>query len=135
MSLKFEDNLVKDFDVQKTFGKLFYLSNQAIYETDSEGVRTELIREQRVTVYSEAKEDQIDIALPPQTDFSPFDYDDLIELTGEVTALAWLSSYKGYNDSVQSEQAFKIRAEGIKKVAVPTQHSASKEKQSQATQK
>ena len=34
-----------------------------------------------------------------------------------MTALAWLSSYAGYNDSIQSEQAFKIRAGGIKKVA------------------
>lgn len=115
MSLKFEDNLVKDFDVKKTFGKLYYLSTQKIYENDSEGSRTDSVREQRITVYSEAKEDQLDIALPETADLSSLHYDDLIELTGEVTALAWLSSYTGYNDSIQSEQAFKIRAEGVKK--------------------
>ena len=76
-----------------------------------------MVREQRVTVYSEAKNDQIDIALPEAADLTSFSYDDEIELTGEVTALAWLSSYAGYNDSIQSEQAFKIRAGGIKKVA------------------
>lgn len=48
MSLKFEDNLVRYFDVQQTFGKLNYLSNQTIYENDSEGGRTEMVREQRI---------------------------------------------------------------------------------------
>lgn len=117
MSLKFEENTIKDFDIKKTFGTCYYLSTQSIYENDSEGNRTEMVREQRVTVYSEAKNDQIDIALPETTDLASFSYDDEIELTGEVTALAWLSCYAGYNDSIQSEQAFKIRAGGIKKVA------------------
>ncbi|WP_228466160.1 hypothetical protein [Listeria seeligeri] len=67
-------------------------------------------------VYSEAKNDQIDITVPETVDTTPFSYDDEVELTGEVTALAWLSSYTGYNDSIQSEQAFKIRAESLKKV-------------------
>lgn len=116
MSLKFEDNTIKDFDIKKTFGKCYYLSTQAIYETDTEGNRTDMVREQRVTVYSEAKNDQIDIALPEAADLAQFSYDDEIEFTGEVTALAWLSSYAGYNDSIQSEQAFKIRAGGFKKV-------------------
>ncbi|WP_258151591.1 hypothetical protein [Enterococcus faecalis] len=35
MSLKFEDNIVKDFDTRRTFGKLFYLNSQKIYETDT----------------------------------------------------------------------------------------------------
>lgn len=124
MSLKFEDNLVKDFDLQQTFGKLNYLSTQAIYESDSEGGRTELVREQRMTVYSEAKGDQIDITLPAETSLKEIQYDDEIELTGEVNALAWLSSYTGYNDSIQSEQAFKIRAEGVKKrdISIPNKH-------------
>ncbi|WP_195478140.1 DUF961 family protein [Enterococcus faecalis] len=124
MSLKFEDNLVKDFDVQQTFGKLNYLSTQAIYESDSDGGRTEMVREQRMTVYSEAKGDQIDIALPANLSLSELQYDDEIELTGEVTALAWLSSYTGYNDSIQSEQAFKIRAEGVQKreISIPNKH-------------
>ncbi|MGM0167115.1 hypothetical protein IGI39_002095 [Enterococcus sp. AZ135] len=131
MSLKFEDNLVKDFDLQQTFGKLNYLSTQTIYESDSEGGRTEMVREQRITVYSEAKGDQIDITLPAETSLKEIQYDDEIELTGEVTALAWLSSYTGYNDSIQSEQAFKIRAEGVKKrkISIPNKHV--KEKQPQ----
>ncbi|WP_301389709.1 DUF961 family protein [Enterococcus entomosocium] len=121
MSLKFEENTIKDFDVKKTFGTCYYLSAQSIYENDSEGNRTEIVREQRVTIYSEVKNDQIDITLPETTDLASFSYDDEIELTGEVTALAWLSSYAGYNDSIQSEQAFKIRAGGIKKVTTPHQ--------------
>ncbi|WP_430605775.1 DUF961 family protein [Enterococcus sp. DIV1368d] len=129
MSLKFEDNLVRDFDVQQTFGKLNYLSNQTIYENDSEGGRTELVREQRITVYSEVKEDQIDITLPAETSMTELHYDDEIELTGEVTALAWLSSYTGYNDSIQSEQAFKIRADGVKKKTVSIPNKNLKEKQ------
>lgn len=116
MSLKFEDNIVKDFDTRRTFGKLFYLNSQKIYETDTEGNRTDFVREQRITVYSEAKNDQIDITVPETVDTTAFSYDDEVELTGEVTALAWLSSYTGYNDSIQSEQAFKIRAESLKKV-------------------
>lgn len=116
MSLKFEDNIVKDFDTRRTFGKLFYLNSQKIYETDTEGNRTDFDREQRITVYSEAKNDQIDITVPETVDTTAFSYDDEVELTGEVTALAWLSSYTGYNDSIQSEQAFKIRAESLKKV-------------------
>ncbi|MBL1227903.1 hypothetical protein IW492_01490 [Enterococcus sp. BWB1-3] len=40
MSLKFEDNIVKDFDTRRTFGKLFYLNSQKIYETDTEGKET-----------------------------------------------------------------------------------------------
>lgn len=127
MSLKFEDNTIKDFDIKKTFGKCYYLSTQAIYETDIEGNRTDMVREQRVTVYSEAKNDQIDIALPEAADLAQFSYDDEIEFTGEVTALAWLSSYAGYNDSIQSEQAFKIRAGGIKKV-VPLNQKNEKQK-------
>ncbi|WP_251845256.1 DUF961 family protein [Enterococcus faecalis] len=115
MSLKFEDNIVKDFDTRRTFGKLFYLNSKKIYETDTEGNRTDFVREQRITVYSEAKNDQIDITVPETVDTTPFSYDE-VELTGEVTALAWLSSYTGYNDSIQSEQAFKIRAESLKKV-------------------
>ena len=116
MSLKFEDNIVKDFDTRRTFGKLFYLNSQKIYEADTEGNRTDFVREQRITVYSEAKNDQIDITVPETVDTTAFSYDDEVELTGEVTALAWLSSYTGYNDSIQSEQAFKIRAESLKKV-------------------
>ncbi|HDI3422201.1 TPA: DUF961 family protein [Listeria monocytogenes] len=116
MSLKFEDNIVKDFDTRRTFGKLFYLNSQKIYETDTEGNQTDFVREQRITVYSEAKNDQIDITVPETVDTTAFSYDDEVELTGEVTALAWLSSYTGYNDSIQSEQAFKIRAESLKKV-------------------
>ena len=116
MSLKFEDNIVKDFDKRRTFGKLFYLNSQKIYETDTEGHRTDFCREQRITVYAEAKNDQIDITVPETVDTTPFSYDDEVELTGEVTALAWLSSYTGYNDSIQSEQAFKIRAESLIKV-------------------
>lgn len=116
MSLKFENNIVKDFDTRRTFGKLFYLNSQKIYETDTEGNRTDFVHEQRITVYSEAKNDQIDITVPETVDTTAFSYDDEVELTGEVTALAWLSSYTGYNDSIQSEQAFKIRAESIKKV-------------------
>ncbi|EEU88390.1 hypothetical protein HMPREF9513_01861 [Enterococcus faecalis TX0645] len=116
MSLKFEDNIVKDFDTRRTFGKLFYLNSQKIYEKDTEGNRTDFVREQRITVYSEAKNDQIDITVPETVDTTAFSYDDEVELTGEVTALAWLSSYTGYNDSIQSEQAFKIRAESLKKV-------------------
>lgn len=115
MSLKFEDNIVKDFDTRRTFGKLFYLNSQKIYEKDTEGNRTDFVREQRITVYSEAKNDQIDITVPETVDTTAFSYDDEVELTGEVTALAWLSSYTGYNDSIQSEQAFKIRAESLKK--------------------
>ena len=116
MSLKFEDNIVKNFDTRRTFGKLFYLNSQKIYETDTEGNQTDFVREQRITVYSEAKNDQIDITVPETVDTTAFSYDDEVELTGEVTALAWLSSYTGYNDSIQSEQAFKIRAESLKKV-------------------
>ncbi|MFV5899192.1 DUF961 family protein [Enterococcus faecalis] len=116
MSLKFEDNIVKDFDTRRTFGKLFYLNSQKIYEADTEGNRTDFVREQRITVYSEAKNDQIDITVPETVDTTAFSYDDEVELTGEITALAWLSSYTGFNDSIQSEQAFKIRAESIKKV-------------------
>ncbi|ECB9822579.1 DUF961 domain-containing protein [Listeria monocytogenes] len=115
MSLRFEDNLIKDFDIQQTFGQLYFLNSQTLYDNDSEGNRTESVREQRVTMYSETKQDQIDISLPPSFDLSPYQYDERVQLLGEVSALAWLSSYTGYNDSIQSEQAFKIRAEGLKK--------------------
>ncbi|MCB8504591.1 DUF961 family protein [Enterococcus durans] len=116
MSLRFEENTVKEFDIQKTFGALYYLNTQPIYDNDSEGNRTDSVREQRVTVYSEAKSDQIDLTLPASFDPSSFAYDEPVQLTGEVSALAWLSSYTGYNDSIQSEQAFKIRAGGLKKM-------------------
>ncbi|EAE8309307.1 DUF961 family protein [Listeria monocytogenes] len=115
MSLRFEDNLIKDFDIQQTFGQLYFLNSQTLYDNDSEGNRTESVREQRVTMYSETKQDQIDISLPPSFDLSPYQYDEPVQLLGEISALAWLSSYTGYNDSIQSEQAFKIRAEGLKK--------------------
>ncbi|MGH2217003.1 DUF961 family protein, partial [Enterococcus faecalis] len=54
-----------------------------------------------------------------------------IELTGNVTARAWLNTFKGFNDNVQTEQAFKVRAVGIKKVGAvkPPQPTQSKEKQ------
>lgn len=116
MSLRFEENIIKEFDVQQTFGKLFFLSIQPIFENDSEGRRTDFVREQRLTIFSEVKNDQINITIPESTEVPVLNYDDEIELTGDVTALAWLSSYAGYNDSIQSEQAFKIKADGIKKV-------------------
>lgn len=86
MSLKFEDNTIKDFDVKKTFGKMNFLTSEKIFENDGEGGRTDVVREQRITVYSEGKEDQLDIAIPANVDVSMIEYDDEIELVGEVTA-------------------------------------------------
>ena len=115
MSLRFEENIIRDFDTQKTFGRLFFLSLQPIFENDSEGKRTDFVREQRLTVFSEEKNDQINITIPESSELPNLAYDDEVELTGEVIALAWLSSYTGYNDSIQSEQAFKIKADGLRK--------------------
>ena len=55
----------------------------------------------------------------------------MMGLTGNVTARGWLNAYKGFNDNVQTEQAFKVRAVGIKKVGTvkPSQPIQSKEKQ------
>lgn len=43
-------------------------------------------------------------------------YDDETELTGNVTARVWLNTFKGFNYNSQTEQAFKIRSAGIKKL-------------------
>lgn len=116
MGLLFEDRTINDFDVVATFGTLNYLSVQQIFERDSENNVTEVVREQNVTLYSEELNDQIEIAIPADFELSGIAYDDEVVLTGHVTALAWLNSYKGYNDQIQSEQAFKVRSAGIKKV-------------------
>lgn len=76
---------------------------------------TDDVREQRVTVYSSKLNDQVEVAIDPDYDVSGINYDDEIELTGNVTARAWLNTFKGFNDNVQTEQAFKVRAVGIKK--------------------
>ncbi|GMC04169.1 DUF961 family protein [Enterococcus thailandicus] len=117
MGLNFKDNTIEDIDVKKTFGKMNFLEVEQIFERDADNRVTEIVREQRVTVYSEKLNDQVEIVIAPDYEVKDIDYDDEIELTGHVTARAWLSMYKGYNDSVQSEQAFKIRAAGIKKIS------------------
>lgn len=131
MSMKFKDNQIRDFDVQATFGKMEYLEHSLVFEQDSDGKPTTEVREIRMTVYSEEKADQIDITLPSTQDFSAIKYDDEIELVGEVTATGWLSSYKDYRDNVRSEQAFKIRAEGVRKLGYtqPEQQVTKKEKE------
>ncbi|EKK5893683.1 DUF961 family protein [Enterococcus faecalis] len=131
MGLTFENNTIENFDVQGTFGTMNFLEVVAINERDGEGNVTDEVREQRVTVYSSKLNDQVEIAIDPGYDVSAINYDDEIELTGNVTALGWLYTFKGYNDNVQTEQAFKVRAAGIKKVGTikPTQASQPKEKQ------
>jgi hypothetical protein len=118
MGLTFTDNIIKDFDIKATFGTMNFLEVDQIFERDTENKVTEVVREQRVTIYSEKLNDQVEIAIASDYEIKGIEYDDEIELTGEVTALAWLSTYEGYNNSIQSEQAFKIRAAGIKKVGV-----------------
>ena len=116
MSLTFKDNIIENFDVVGTFGKMNFLEVETIFERDTENKVTDVAREQRVTIYSEKLNDQVEIAIAPDYEVKGIKYDDEIELTGHITARAWLSTYEGYNNSVQSEQAFKIRAAGIKKV-------------------
>lgn len=116
MSLTFKDNIIENFDVVGTFGKMNFLEVETIFERDTENKVTDVAREKRVTIYSEKLNDQVEIAITPDYEVKGIEYDDEIELTGHVTARAWLKTYEGYNNSVQSEQAFKIRAAGIKKV-------------------
>lgn len=115
MGLTFENNMIENFDVQATFGMMNFLEVVAINERDGENNVTEEVREQRVTVYSSKLNDQVEIVIDPDYDVSGINYDDEIELTGNVTARGWLYTFKGYNDNVQTEQAFKVRAAGIKK--------------------
>ncbi|HAP3813251.1 TPA: DUF961 domain-containing protein [Enterococcus faecalis] len=131
MGLTFENNTIENFDVQGTFGTMNFLEVVAINERDGEGNVTDEVREQRVTVYSSKLNDQIEIAIDPDYDVSGINYDDEIELTGNVTARGWLNTFKGFNDNVQTEQAFKVRAAGIKKVGTikPMQAPQPKEKQ------
>ncbi|HHX1807708.1 TPA: DUF961 family protein [Enterococcus faecalis] len=131
MGLTFENNTIENFDVQGTFGTMNFLEVVAINERDGEGNVTDEVREQRVTVYSSKLNDQVEIAIDPDYDVSAINYDDEIELTGNVTARGWLNTFKGFNDNVQTEQAFKVRAAGIKKVGSikPTQAPQPKEKQ------
>ncbi|EGO8727865.1 DUF961 family protein [Enterococcus faecalis] len=131
MGLTFENNTIENFDVQGTFGTMNFLEVVAINERDGEGNVTDEVREQRVTVYSSKLNDQVEIAIDPDYDVSDINYDDEIELTGNVTARGWLNTFKGFNDNVQTEQAFKVRAAGIKKVGTikPTQAPQPKEKQ------
>lgn len=131
MGLTFENNTIENFDVQGTFGTMNFLEVVAINERDGEGNVTDEVREQRITVYSSKLNDQIEIAIDPDYDVSGINYDDEIELTGNVTARGWLNTFKGFNDNVQTEQAFKVRAAGIKKVGTikPTQAPQPKEKQ------
>ena len=131
MGLTFENNTIENFDVQGTFGTMNFLEVVAINERDGEGNVTDQVREQRVTVYSSKLNDQVEIAIDPDYDVSGINYDDEIELTGNVTARGWLNTFKGFNDNVQTEQAFKVRAAGIKKVGTikPTQAPQPKEKQ------
>ncbi|EKQ3612515.1 DUF961 family protein [Enterococcus faecalis] len=131
MGLTFENNTIENFDVQGTFGTMNFLEVVLINERDGDNNVTDEVREQRVTVYSSKLNDQVEIAIDPDYDINGINYDDEIELTGNVTALGWLYTFKGYNDNVQTEQAFKVRAAGIKKVGTikPTQAPQPKEKQ------
>ena len=131
MGLTFENNTIENFDVQGTFGTMNFLEVVAINERDGEGNVTDEVREQRVTVYSSKLNDQVEIAIDPDYDVSGINYDDEIELTGNVTARGWLNTFKGFNDNVQTEQAFKVRSAGIKKVGAvkPKQAPQQREKQ------
>ncbi|WP_338352462.1 DUF961 family protein [Enterococcus faecalis] len=131
MGLTFENNTIENFDVVGTFGTMNFLEVVTINERDGENNVTEEVREQRVTVYSSKMNDQIEIAIDPDYDVSGINYDDEVELTGNVTARGWLNTFKGFNDNVQTEQAFKVRAAGIKKAGAvkATQAPQPKEKQ------
>ncbi|EGO5802364.1 DUF961 family protein [Enterococcus faecalis] len=131
MGLSFENNTIENFDVQATFGMMNFLEVVAINERDGENNVTEEVREQRVTVYSSKLNDQVEIVIDPDYDVSGINYDDEIELTGNVTARGWLYTFKGYNDNVQTEQAFKVRAAGIKKVGAVKQTQAPQPKEKQ----
>ena len=125
------NNGIENFDVQATFGMMNFLEVVAINERDGENNVTEEVREQRVTVYSSKLNDQVEIVIDPDYDVSGINYDDEIELTGNVTARGWLYTFKGYNDNVQTEQAFKVRAAGIKKVGAVKQTQAPQPKEKQ----
>ena len=131
MGLTFENNTIENFDVQATFGMMNFLEVVAINERDGENNVTEEVREQRVTVYSSKLNDQVEIVIDPDYDVSGINYDDEIELTGNVTARGWLYTFKGYNDNVQTEQAFKVRAAGIKKEGAVKQTQAPQPKEKQ----
>ncbi len=131
MGLTFENNTIENFDVQATFGMMNFLEVVAINERDGENNVTEEVREQRVTVYSSKLNDQVEIVIDPDYDVSGINYDDEIELTGNVTARGWLYTFKGYNDNVQTEQAFKVRAAGIKNVGAVKQTQAPQPKEKQ----
>ena len=131
MGLTFENNTIENFDVQATFGMMNFLEVVAINERDGENNVTEEVREQRVTVYSSKLNDQVEIVIDPDYDVSGINYVDEIELTGNVTARGWLYTFKGYNDNVQTEQAFKVRAAGIKKVGAVKQTQAPQPKEKQ----
>ena len=108
MGLTFENNTIDNFDVAGTFGTMNFLEVVAINERDGENNVTEEVREQRVTVYSSKMNDQIEIAIDPDYDVSGINYDDEVVLTGNVTARGWLNTFKGFNDNVQTEQAFNV---------------------------
>ncbi|EAK8385902.1 TPA: DUF961 family protein [Enterococcus faecalis] len=131
MGLTFENNTIENFDVIGTFGTMNFLEVVAINERDGENNITDEVREQRVTVYSSKLNDQVEIAIDSDYDVSGINYDDEIELTGHVTARGWLNTFKGFDDKLQTEQAFKVRAVGIKKVGTvkPTPAPQEKEKQ------
>lgn len=93
MGLSFENNTIENFDVVGTFGTMNFLEVVAINERDGEGNVTDDVREQRVTVYSSKLNDQVEIAIDPGYDVSDINYDDEIELTGNVTARGWLNAY------------------------------------------
>lgn len=132
MGLNFEGNVIENFDVRGTFGTLNFLSVNEIKERDEEGQTLEEVREQRVTVYSSKLNDQVEVSIEPDYDISGIEYDDEIELTGHVTATPWLNMY-GNDENVRSEQAFKVRAVGIRKAGgtkpIPTPPQKEEKKQ------
>lgn len=108
MGLTFENNTIENFDVQATFGMMNFLEVVAINERDGENNVTEEVREQRVTVYSSKLNDQVEIVIDPDYDVSGINYDDEIELTGNVTARGWLYTFNSAGHSY-SYKVFSIK--------------------------
>lgn len=116
MGLRFEDRIIENFDVVGTFGKLNFLESLVTYEYDSENRRTDIPKEQKVVVYSENIDDQVEIIIPADYPTESLEYNAEIELTGGVTASPWFNFDEGTNGFSTFNSAFKVRAGGIRAV-------------------
>ncbi|MHC5216845.1 DUF961 family protein [Enterococcus sp. LJL128] len=121
MGLTFEKNCIKQVDVKGTFGNLEFLDfeEKFVYDSESKSYTT-TVDEIVVMLYSSQIKDNVEISVPADFDLSKFEYEDKVELLEHVTATVWQNNYsttgRDGKEIWRSEQAYKIRAAGIKKV-------------------